>query len=340
MKPTIVIDGSQGEGGGQIVRTAMALAAITNTPLVLDNIRAGRAKPGLMRQHLTAVRAVAAVSGGQLSGDQLGATRLRFEPGALRGGEYRFAVATAGSACLVFQTVLWPLLAADGPSRVVFEGGTHNSKAPPFDFLQTSFLPLVRRMGAQVTAELSARGFYPAGGGRFEVAIEPGALTPIELFERGPVELVRARALVANLSPSIARRELAVVRDGLGWPAERCVIERVAGARGAGNALMLELSCGDVAEVITGFGAPGRSAERVADEAVSEARAYLAAGMPVGVHLADQLLVPMALAGGGGFASQPLSLHSRTNIDVIGRFLSTSIEVEEDQRGALVRFSR
>jgi RNA 3'-terminal phosphate cyclase (ATP) len=332
---TVHIDGSQGEGGGQILRTSLALGAITGTSVVIENIRAGRAKPGLMRQHLTAVRAAATVCGGTLTGDELGSRALSFTPGKLRAGEYRFPISTAGSACLVFQTVLWPLLYAGGPSHVVFEGGTHNPKAPPFDFLAITLLPLLRRMGARVEARLERHGFYPAGGGRIVVDIVdigdvgPGALAPIELLEAGPVRAQRARALVVNLTGKIARRELDVVRADLGWPEEACRIESITNAPGAGNVLFLELERDGITEVVTSVGERGKLAERVAEEAVEEARRYLAADAPVGEHLADQLVIPMALAGGGAYRTGPLTLHTRTNIDVVRRFLPVEISVED-----------
>lgn len=348
--PMIHIDGSQGEGGGQILRTSLALGAITGTSVMIENIRAGRARPGLMRQHLTAVRAAAEVCGGALTGDELGSRALSFTPGKVRPGDYRFPISTAGSACLVFQTVLWPLLFAGGPSHVVLEGGTHNPKAPPFDFLAVTLLPLLRRMGARVDARLERHGFYPAGGGRIAVdivAVGPGALAPIEILDAGPVRAWRARALVANLPGKIARRELDVVHARLGWPEDACRIESVTDAAGAGNVLFLELERAGVTEVVTSVGERGKPAERVAEEAVAEARRYLAADAPVGEHLADQLVIPMALAGGGAFRTAPLTLHSRTNIDVVRRFLPVEISAQDTTQGApdaapgatIVRFS-
>lgn len=339
MATAIHIDGSQGEGGGQILRTSFALAAHTGTPVVIENIRAGRAKPGLMRQHLTAVRAASEICGGTLAGDELGARTLEFTPGIVKPGEYRFSISTAGSACLVFQTVLWPLLLAGAPSRLVFEGGTHNPKAPPFDFLAITLLPLLVRMGARVQARLERHGFYPAGGGRFVVEIEPSTLAPIEILDAGAVRAGRARALVVNLSGKIAVRELEVVRAGLGWGDEACRIESVNGGVGAGNVLFLELERDGITELVTSVGERGKPAEIVAAEAVREAQRYLEADAPVGEHLADQLIIPMALAGGGAFRTGALTLHTRTNIDVVRRFLSTRISADDTAQGAIVRFA-
>lgn len=340
MTSCMQVDGAQGEGGGQILRTSMALAAITGTPIAIERIRAGRARPGLMRQHLTAVRAAAEICGGELEGDELGARALRFTPGPVRAGAYHFSVSTAGSASLVLQTVLWPLLLAGGPSQVVVEGGTHNMHAPPFDFLAAVFVPVLRRMGARVDIRLERHGFHPVGGGRMVADIEPGPLQPIELVDAGPVVARRARALVAHLPGRIAERELAVVRAAPGWADAECRIEALDAAPGPGNVLLLEMSRAGVDEVVTGFGERGKRAERVAREAVAEAERYAAADTPVGEHLADQLIIPMALAGGGAFRTLPLSLHTRTNIDVVERFLPVRVEVEAGAHDALVRLSR
>jgi RNA 3'-terminal phosphate cyclase (ATP) len=165
----IEIDGSEGEGGGQVVRNACALSLVTGEPVRITNVRAKRSKPGLMRQHVTAIEAACAIGSATCEGLEVGSSDLTFRPGQVAAGDYRFSVGTAGSTGLVLQTVLMPLLLADGPSRLVLEGGTHNMLAPPFEFIQRSFLPIVRRMGGQVEARLVRHGFYPRGGGRIEV---------------------------------------------------------------------------------------------------------------------------------------------------------------------------
>jgi RNA 3'-terminal phosphate cyclase (ATP) len=163
----LTIDGAHGEGGGQVLRTALGLAIVTGQPITLVDIRARRKKPGLQRQHLTAVQAAAAVGAASVAGAELGSTRLEFCPSALCSGHHRFAIGTAGSATLVLQTVLPALWAADGPSTIELSGGTHNPMAPPFDFLAQAFAPIVRRMGAGLDLELLRHGFFPAGGGSF-----------------------------------------------------------------------------------------------------------------------------------------------------------------------------
>jgi len=338
MTGLVRIDGSMGEGGGQVLRTALALSLTTRRPLEITRIRAGRQKPGLMRQHLTAVQAAAAVGSAHVKGAEIGSRELRFEPRALRHGSFDFSVGTAGSTTLVLQTILPALALAGGPSTVRLRGGTHNPMAPPFDFLERAFLPLLGRMGAAVDAVLVQPGFYPAGGGECIVTVAPvRRLRPLELLERGEVKRRAARAVVSKLSREIAARELAVVSRLLGWEAEKLEAVSVDSA-GPGNVLTLEIESGGVTEVFTGFGEKGTSAEAVAEKVAREARAYLAAGVPVGEHLADQLLLPMALAGSGAFRTTPLSRHSTTNIEVIRAFLPVAIDVDRDgSPGCVVR---
>jgi RNA 3'-terminal phosphate cyclase (ATP) len=335
----LTIDGSQGEGGGQILRTSLSLSLVTGTPFRIERIRAGRAKPGLLRQHLTAVTAAAEIGRAELEGAAPGSRELLFRPGRVEPGKYRFAIGTAGSACLILQTVLPPLLLAGGPSAVVLEGGTHNPGAPPFDFVARAFLPCLAAMGAEVRAVLDRPGFYPAGGGQMTVAIEPVvALRPIALLERGAIRRRRARAVVANLPQGIARRELRVVKEKLGWAEDDLEAVALGGdaARGPGNVLMLELESEHVTELVTGFGEPNVRAEAVAQRAIDDVRDYLTAGVPVGPYLADQLLVPLALAGGGSFRTGPLSRHAATNVAVIRDFLGIRIDgVPSGDHGAV-----
>ena len=325
----LTIDGSQGEGGGQILRTSLSLSLVTGSPFRIERIRAGRAKPGLQRQHLAAVMAAAEIGGADVEGAAPGSREVVFRPRHVEPGAYRFAIGTAGSACLVLQTVLPPLLLASGASTVTLEGGTHNPGAPPFDFVARAFLPRLAAMGAHARATLERPGFYPAGGGRMAVAIEPtAALQPLTLVERGPILRRHGRAIVADLPESIARRELSMVREKLGW-AEADVESAIAGdgARGPGNVVMLEIESEHVTEVFTGFGERGVSAETVALRAIDDVRDYLTAGAPVGPYLADQLMVPLALAGSGAFRTGPLTPHAATNLAVIRDFLGIDFTV-------------
>ncbi len=328
------LDGSLGEGGGQILRTALALSLVTATPFRIERIRAGRKKPGLMRQHLAAVEAAARIGSAEVNGCVQGSTTLSFAPEATRPGDYRFSIGTAGSCCLVLQTVLPALLLAGGDSELVLEGGTHNPFAPPFDFLDRAFLPLVNRMGPEVTARLVRPGFDPAGGGEMRVFVRPaGALRRLDLLDRGPVSSCRARAVVARLPRHIADRELKVIGQRMSWGRDALHAEEETRSAGPGNVVSIEIESANVTEVFTGFGERGVPAETVAGRVADEAGEYLAAGAPVGRHLADQLLIPIALAGGGVFRTLAPSAHTTTNKEIVGAFLSARIEISDLGRG-------
>lgn len=325
----LTLDGSQGEGGGQILRTSLALSLVTRRAFRMTNVRARRSKPGLLRQHLTAVQAAAAISAADVDGAVIGSKELTFRPGPVRAGDYAFSVGTAGSATLVFQTVLPALMLGREPSSVRLEGGTHNPMSPPFDFLERAFLPLLARMGPRVQATLKRPGFYPAGGGRMRVTIQPAPeLTRLDLVERGAVRTCEARALVASLPREIAERELAIVSDRLGWSRDQLHAETVTDSLGPGNVVLVAIESEHVTELFTGFGQRGVRAETVAEGVAREAATYLAAGVPVGEHLADQLLLPMALAGGGALRSLEPSSHARTQADVIHVFLDVETRLE------------
>ena len=223
------IDGSFGEGGGQILRSSLALSLVTGRPFVIENIRANRKKPGLRRQHLSAVMAAAEVSQAQVEGAAIGSMRLTFRPGTVRPGNYTFDVGSAGSTTLVLQTVLPALLLAEGESNLTLRGGTHNPMAPPFDFLTKSYLPLVNRLGPTVEARLIRPGFYPVGGGEFTVHIQPARqLGRLELIDRGEILAHRVRVLLANLPRHIAERECRTIAQQTGWSEDCFAIEEPA----------------------------------------------------------------------------------------------------------------
>ncbi len=324
----IDIDGSAGEGGGQILRTSLALSMCTGLPFTLTKIRAARGKPGLMRQHLTCVNAAAEVCGAEVHGAELNSQALSFAPGPLRAGDYSFNVGTAGSCTLVLQTV-WPaLLMADAPSRLKLGGGTHNPMAPPFHFLERSYAPLMRRLGANAELTLRRLGFYPAGGGEIEVTIWPAQdkLQPFDLKDRGAKVEGFAVCFAPALPRSVARRELEQLGAALGWSADQL---REAPARqneGPGNALMATLVYENLSEVFTAFGEKGVSAEKVARDLVREVRAYQVGEAALGPHLADQWALPLALAVWkrrceASYTCTELTPHARTNFEVIERFL-------------------
>lgn len=324
----ITIDGSFGEGGGQILRSSLALSLITGKPFQIDHIRAGRKKPGLMRQHLTAVNAAVEVGRAEVSGNAIGSQRLTFVPQTIHAGAYHFAVGTAGSTTLVLQTILPALLIADKPSEITLEGGTHNPFAPPFSFLEKVFVPVLNKMGPTISLELQRPGFYPAGGGRFAVKIHPKPkLDRIDIVERGGILGHFARAYVANLPDKIGHRELKVIREMLSWEPECLEVIDVKDSHGPGNIVIAEVRSEHITELFTGFGMKGLPAEQVPVAMVKDVREYLAAGVPVARHLADQLMIPMAMAGGGTFRTLPLTLHSTTNIEILKKFLAIQIDV-------------
>jgi RNA 3'-terminal phosphate cyclase (ATP) len=329
----IVIDGSQGEGGGQVLRNALALSLITGQPFRIHAIRGGRERPGLMRQHVTAIEAAVAIGGATCEGCGIGASEILFRPGKVTAGDYHFAVGTAGSAGLVLQTVLPPLMLADAPSRVVLEGGTHNMQAPPFEFLERCFLPLINRMGPQIGARLVRHGFYPVGGGRMEIDITPAPLRRLECVERGALRATRAVALIAGLPGEIARREIDMARRHLDWPEAAFRIEQVTDNRGPGNVLLLEAAFEHVTEIVSGFGKLGTSAEHLAKTAAARMSGYLESTAFAGPYLADQLILPFALAGGGCFTTVKPSGHTRTAIDIVKLFADRTCRIEQQAGG-------
>ena len=273
------IDGSIGEGGGQILRSSIALSIVTGEPVRITKIRAKRDKPGLLRQHLTAVKAAAAICDAELEGADLRSKEIAFSPRKLKPGHHRFDIGTAGSTTLVLQTVLPPLMLADAPSEVVITGGTNNPKAPPYEFVARTFLPLLRRMGAAIDIELVAHGFYPAGGGEIRVAIDPKPLAPLELMEIDRDRRVTAKVLVARLPRAIAERELEVLKQRLQLDSFQIVEDERSG--GPGNAVFVAVQSASITEVITGFGARGVPGWKVAGAAADEALGYLAKEVPV-----------------------------------------------------------
>lgn len=317
----IIIDGSEGEGGGQVVRHACALSLITGQPFRIINARGKRSKPGLMRQHVTAVEAACALGNAKCDGLAVGASEIAFTPGKVVPGEYRFAVGTAGSTGLVLQTLLMPLVLADAPSRLILEGGTHNMLAPPFEFIARAFLPIINRMGPTVEARLIRHGFYPRGGGRIEVDINPAPLSPIECVDRGALRERSVTALFAALPFEIADREIVAARKALDWPEESFAVRQLPEEQGPGNIVLIEAAFDHVTEIVSGFGQLGVPAERVAKMAAGRMAGYLASNAFAGPYLQDQLLLPFALAGGGAFTTVKPSQHSLTARDVIERFI-------------------
>jgi RNA 3'-terminal phosphate cyclase (ATP) len=329
----VVLDGSAGEGGGQILRTALSLSLVTGRPFRISKVRAGREKPGLRPQHLAAVGAAARISSAAVEGATLGSQDLSFRPGPVTPGTYLFDVGTAGSTTLVLQTLLVPLALAGASSDVTIVGGTHNPAAPPFEFVERAFLPVIERMGPRVRIELQRPGFFPAGGGRIRAWIGScGRLAPVEILERGDVVAKRARIVVARLPVHVADRERKVlVQRARMHPSDVSVLGTT-DCDGAGNSVALEIACRGVTEVVSALGRKGLPAEGVAKEVADGAATWLETGVPVGAHLADQLLLPLAVAGGGAFRTVEPTAHTRTNAEVVARFLPVRIELRAEDR--------
>lgn len=326
----LVVDGSVGEGGGQMLRTSLTLSLATGTPFVLERIRAGRAKPGLLRQHLTAVNAAAELSGATVEGAVLGSTRLVFRPGAVRGGDHDLDIGSAGSVGLVLQTIALPLLRADRPSRITIRGGTHALWAPAFPFLAQAWLPLVRRAGAKIGLGLDRVGFHPAGGGAVTLTIEPSVLAPLHLGEGGLADELVLRAVSAGLQATVGTREIDAARALLTDHRIDAAASLV-DAAGKGNAMWLVTrdETTGVANVFTGIGEPGMPAEKVGQDVAKAFLAWRATGASVEGHLADQLMLPIVLAGAGSFTCSELTLHATTNIAVIEAFTGKRIRTHD-----------
>lgn len=321
------LDGSYGEGGGQILRTALLLSMHTQIPFRIVNIRAKRKKPGLMRQHLTAVQAAAAICNARVVGAAVGSQILEFYPGEVQEGDYRFAIGTAGSCTLVLQTVLPALMFAKKKSTLHLQGGTHNPMCPPFHFLQRAFVPVINRMGGNITMNLLRHGFYPAGGGEINVTVDPiNQLTPLYLVERGNPISHYAESLIAGIPTHVAKRELAVMGELLNWPDTALHTRELPSGQGPGNVLMATLEYVNITEVFIGFGEKGVAAEVVAKNTVQVVEEYRSSQAVVGEYLGDQLMLPFALAGAGHYTVSKLSQHAVTNVQIIEKFLPVEIK--------------
>lgn len=329
----LTIDGAEGEGGGQILRSALTLSMLMGKPFRIENIRAGRSKPGLLRQHLAAVRAAAQICGGDVKGAELGATALDFVPGAITPGDYHFTIGSAGAACLVFQTIFLPLARQAAPSRVVIEGGTHNISAPSFEYLDRVFLPAVRPTGFEARLTLRRHGFHPAGGGKLEAVIGPvRPAARITLEDRGSLLSRQGEAVFANLAVDIARREAVKLTRLLSLNEDEMKIREV-DSSGPGNILWIEIRHAHAVDIFSAHGAFGVTSEEVAVKVARQVEKYMASEAAVGPHLADQLLMPLALTRGGRFTTLRPTPHTRSNIAVIEQFLPVEITIEDTRQG-------
>lgn len=340
----VELDGAAGEGGGQILRTALALSLITGRPFRIHDIRARRKRPGLAPQHLAAVRAAAAVGCARVSGAEPGSAALDFTPGAVRVGSYRFDIGTAGAVSLLLQTVLWPLALQAGPSSLVLTGGTHVPWAPTFEYLSLCWAPLVRRMGVRLALRLAKAGFYPKGGGEVRVELSGGA-APRGVHWDAPVlfDAFTGISLQAGLGEEVAERQAAGAREVLLAAGIPCPIATGAlKAASPGTAIALLAGSRWAPVCATALGERGKRAETVGREAAEALARLVHARAPVDPHAADQILLPLALAGEPSvfLVSWPTA-HLRTNAQVIGQFLPVCITIEPESQGrALVRVAR
>ncbi|MBN1219587.1 MAG: RNA 3'-phosphate cyclase [Anaerolineae bacterium] len=338
----LVIDGAYGEGGGQILRTTLSLAALLTQPVRFENIRAGRKNPGLAAQHLTAVRAAASICKADLSGDRFGSAQLTFVPqSAPVPGCYQFDVAdareggSAGAATLVLQTILLPLAVANGPSEVTIKGGTHVPWSPSFHYIRDVYLPTLANMGVSATATLTAWGWYPAGNGEIKAVIPGQAHITANCrelgSERGQLKKISGVAVASSLPAHIAQRirNRAVnlfEQHGLPATIEPQRVRSV--SPGAGIFLVAEYESGRAG--FTALGKKGKPSEQVAEEAVNALLAFHRSGTALDEHLTDQLILPMALSKQPALlAAQRLSTHTLTNINVVQQFLGPVVTVDE-----------
>ncbi len=335
MQSPVVLDGSHGEGGGQILRTGLALCALTGRPLEMVRIREGRRNPGLAAQHLTGVRAVAEITGGSVEGAEMGSRELRFVPGLIRGGDYRFDVseaqASAGSVGLLFQAVAPVLAFAPVPSRLTLKGGTHVKWAPPIHFLEGVLLPALSKTGLEGTVHTETWGWYPEGGGTARARVQPvNGLRSLILTERPELDRVDLLSVVSNLPVQIAQRQQDRARKRLEDAGIPLRIETAkVPSPGKGTFVFLLAHYRDIRAGFGSLGELGKPAETVADEAVEAFLAHHQTGRPVDPHLADQILPFLALAEGQStIATSEITQHLATVAEVAGEITGAKIEIE------------
>ncbi|MCI0462268.1 MAG: RNA 3'-terminal phosphate cyclase [Gemmataceae bacterium] len=331
----IEIDGSFGEGGGQILRSSLALSLVTGKPFHLRNLRARRPRPGLQPQHLMSVRAAATVGQATVRGDSKDSSDLTFEPGQVRPGRYQFPIGTAGATSLVLHTLYLPLaLRADSPSEITITGGTHVSTSPSFDFLQTTWRGYLELLGLRLKLRMGRPGFYPRGGGVLEAHVQPCArLLGLQLETPPRPKNATGFSAVAGLPEDIARRQARRAANRLKDLGLKGDIEEQSWEGGPGTVLAVVLQTVPVPTLFFGLGERGKRAERVADEAVDQARDFLKADPPgIDSHSADQLVLPLALASGpSAFPVAQVTQHLLTNVDVIRLFVERDVQIEGEE---------
>lgn len=326
---TIQIDGSQGEGGGQILRTALALSMITGQAFELINIRAGRKKPGLMRQHLVCVQASQQISQAYVEGAELHSQRLYFAPQHVQSGKYQFQIGSAGSTTLVLQTLLPALLLQNVASELTISGGTHNPLAPTADFIEQCFLPMLTNIGITTEFKLNKAGFFPIGAGEIQIKIQPWQhRNKLNLLDRGTLQSTEAFAAVLNLSEEaqIAQRELATLNKRLKLDTQQ---QFHLNGISQGNTAYVKVEHQQHIQLFTALGEMRKSAEQIANHLAEQVKQYIVSQAAVDEYLADQLLLPLALGQGGEFTAQCISEHTRTQATMIEKFIDCEIEFIE-----------
>lgn len=327
----IQIDGSFGEGGGQVLRTALTLSLITGQPFEIYNIRARRKNPGMQPQHLKCVEAALLISGGQAKGDRKGSTHLIFQPGPVVSGDYRIDIGTAGSTSLVLHTIYLPLALKENNSSLTITGGTHNPWSPCYHFLSRHWLRYLKQIGFDLKLKMDRAGFYPKGDGKIRVEISPVVnLEPLKLLKRGELKRIDGISAIANLDFNIAERQRgqSLKRlEQLGYTPQ-IAIEPMS-SRYKGTMLLLQAEFESGSGCFTALGAIGKRAEKVADEAVEDLIEYLNADGCIDKYLADQLILPISMVKGKSyFSTSKVTSHLLTNLEVVKKFLDIKTNVE------------
>lgn len=338
----IEIDGGLGEGGGQILRSALSLSALLGKPFRMFDIRRNRQRPGLMPQHLACVRAMATVSNARVHGDEIGSLELVFKPSGIRAGDYAFDIGTAGSTSLLLQCLLPALIFSPGRSSLTLSGGTHVPFSPPFQFVSEVFLPMLSRIGIQVRASISRYGFYPRGGGRISVVAEHcHAITSLRAVKRDEIHSLRIISGVANLPAAIAERQRDAVVRGLSPLLEVKTETLSVPSFGKGTFLTLIAETSDTVAGFTALGERGKKAELVGEEAARAFEAYQRSGASLDRHLSDQIVLYLSLSREeSSFSTAEVTNHLLTNLEVIRAFTAIAVAVEgEKGRPGRILFS-
>jgi RNA 3'-terminal phosphate cyclase (ATP) len=332
MNDFVIIDGSFGEGGGQILRSSLSLSLITGKPFRITKIRAGREKPGLGHQHLEAIQAAAQISGSQAEGAVLRSVELSFAPGPVAPGDYTFAVTTAGAMPLVLHTVFLPLVLSGRPSFLQFRGGTHVPWAPSYEYLSAVWQHALAACGVNIQLAIHKAGYYPQGGGEFSARLEPVArLRPLTLLARPPLQKLHLICVASNLPPHVAEREYKVVdgkAGGMGLAKYLAHTSQAYPSPGPGHLLFMQVDMGACKAGFTAIGVRGKPAETVAEEMWQEFAGYWSKEAPVDPYLADQLLLPLSFASGpSSYRVSEVSQHLLTNAHIIRLFCDVDITI-------------